>query len=1077
MTVEEWLGKDNILGIDIWNRKYRFESESFDEWLDRVSDGNKELRQLIIDKKFLFGGRILSNRGLHKKGKKITYSNCYVVAPPEDNIESIFECATKLARTFSYGGGCGIDISKLSPKGAKINNAAKETTGAVSFMDLYSMVTELIGQHGRRGALMISIDCNHPDLEEFIGIKSDLNKVTKANISIRVSDDFLKAVKNKEDYNLTFTRTETGEVITKRVNAYDIFQKIAKMNWDFAEPGCLYWDRIKNWNLLSNTEEFEFAGTNPCVSGDTLILTDNGYKKIEDVVNQEINIWNGYQFSKVKPKITGRNQKMKRVSFSDGIQLSCTNYHKFILQDNSRIEANQLSVGDKLIKCNFPIIYKGKKIDDKVAYTQGFFIGDGSSESNRDRLSIKLHGKKRKVIDRLNYTNVNYCKSFDGEFLTLPYNPTLYNKEFVPDIDYDVESRLNWLSGYIDSDGTLQSEDGGISISSTRKDILIKVKYLLNTLGCNGSVSVMYEEGVKPLPQNDGSNDYELLHCQESYRLLISASNVKKLIDLGLRLSRVDMIANPNRDASRFISVVNIEDIDDCDIVYCFNEPENHSGIFNGVITAQCAEEPLPAGGSCLLGSINLSEFVNDNEFDFRDFRKAVSISVKALNEVLDEGLPLHPLKEQRDSVRDWRQIGLGVFGLADMLIKLGITYGSPESLELCDDIGLTMINTAIETSSKLAKQYGSYPKYNYDNVSSTDFYKINTDDCTNMHVKTYGLRNSQLLTIAPTGTLSTMLGVSGGIEPIFANYYERTTKSLHDKDVVYKVYTPIVQKYMKDHNLKDDSKLPEFFITAQNLNYKNRIDMQATWQKHIDASISSTVNVPNDFTVEDTEDLYLYAWEKGLKGITIFRDGCKRLAILNTSPSKSNESNDEEKSRGLQRGDIIEVSDDVVGKKRKLMTGCGSLHCTAFFDPITGDLLETYLSKGSTGGCNNFMIGLSRIISLSARSGCAIETIVDQLKSCGVCPSYAVRSATKKDTSKGSCCPIAIANALLDMYNEMQDEIGNSTRYNDMDIKTEVEDADKPVKVKNPCPSCGEELTFEGGCNVCKACGWSKCS
>lgn len=150
MTVEEWLGKENKLGIDIWEKKYRWSNESFDAWLDRVSNGNELVKELIVKKKFLFGGRILSNRGMDKMGEKVTLSNCYVITPPEDNLESIFDCAKKLARTYSYGGGCGVDISKLAPRGAKVTNTAKETSGAVSFMDLYSMVTGLIGQNGRR---------------------------------------------------------------------------------------------------------------------------------------------------------------------------------------------------------------------------------------------------------------------------------------------------------------------------------------------------------------------------------------------------------------------------------------------------------------------------------------------------------------------------------------------------------------------------------------------------------------------------------------------------------------------------------------------------------------------------------------------------------------------------------------------------------------------------------------------------------------------------------------------------------------------------------------------------------------
>jgi ribonucleoside-diphosphate reductase alpha chain len=283
-------------------------------------------------------------------------------------------------------------------------------------------------------------------------------------------------------------------------------------------------------------------------------------------------------------------------------------------------------------------------------------------------------------------------------------------------------------------------------------------------------------------------------------------------------------------------------------------------------------------------------------------------------------------------------------------------------------------------------------------------------------------------------------------------------------------------------HNLQDESELPSFFVTAQTLNYKNRIDMQSVWQEHIDASISSTVNLPNSTTIEEVEELYLYAWEQYLKGITIYRDGCKRSGILTTNDTKKEETTSTEvqtaPSNELPRGFVIHADDDVVGKKRKLMTGCGSLHCSAFFDPVTGQLMETYFSKGSTGGCGNFMVGLSRMISLAARAGCSIEDIVDQLYSCGSCPSYAVRSATKRDTSKGSCCPMAIGNALKDMYDEMMSEI--TCEEDDEYIEVEVDLGDDVVvitkPVNNPCPQCGDELHFEGGCNICKSCGWSKC-
>lgn len=257
---KKWLN-NNSLSYTIWDKKYRNKGESFGDWINRVSGGYKPIKALIIEKKFIFGGRILASRGV--TDRKVTYSNCYVMTPPEDNLESIFDCAKKLARTYSYGGGCGVDISKLAPKGATIHNAAKSTSGAVSFMDFFSYVTGLIGQEGRRGALMLSLDCHHPDLIDFINLKSDQNVCTKANISVMVTDDFMKAVVNDDIWKMSYYRKESNETITKEVPARNIFRLLAKRNWESAEPGILYWDTINNNNLIHNTG-FKYAGVNPC---------------------------------------------------------------------------------------------------------------------------------------------------------------------------------------------------------------------------------------------------------------------------------------------------------------------------------------------------------------------------------------------------------------------------------------------------------------------------------------------------------------------------------------------------------------------------------------------------------------------------------------------------------------------------------------------------------------------------------------------------------------------------------------------------------------------------------------------
>lgn len=553
---------------DIYEKKYRYKGETFEEFLDRVSGGNNPIKKAIKDKKFMPAGRILAGRGLDKDGKKITLSNCYVMPKVEDDIESIFDTAKWMARTYSYGGGVGLTLSGLRPKGARVNNAASSTTGAVSFMDLYSLTTGLIGMRGRRGALMLNLDCWHPDVLDFIDVKNNLEKVTSANISVNVYDEFMEAVRDDKPYTLRFDVEATGEKIRREINPREMFRTLARNNWNMAEPGILYQDKINSWHLMSEDDTFEYAGVNPC------------------------------------------------------------------------------------------------------------------------------------------------------------------------------------------------------------------------------------------------------------------------------------------------------------------------------------AEEPLPAFGSCNLSSINLGEFVKCPftkyaRFEFESFGKLVRDGVIYLNEILDENMKLHPLEQQRKLSAELRQIGLGIMGLADMFIKLGIKYGSPESLNLINQIGRVLVNEALRQSALLAKEQGPFPRYRKDKVLASPFLQSNADPDVLELVEQYGLRNSQLLTIAPTGSISTLLGCSNGVEPIFQVSYTRKSESLHTEDTYYTVYTQIIKDLMEENNLSGEEELPDYVITTSNLNYKDRIDVQATWQQFIDASISSTVNVPHEFTVDEVEDLYMYAWKQGLKGVTIYRDGCARSGILFTEDSE----------------------------------------------------------------------------------------------------------------------------------------------------------------------------------------------
>ena len=222
MEIHEWL--PTKLGRDILTQKYLQPGETLDQFFDRVSGGDPKVRKLIVEKRFLPAGRILSNRGVDRKG---SLSNCYVITPPEDNIESIWECSMKMARTYSYGGGCGTDLGKIAPAGAAVDNEARESSGSASFMKLYSVTTELIGQNGRRGALMLSMPVSHPDIEKFIHAKEKNGDLSTANISVRISDDFMKAVEADADWHTSFARPETGDTVEHTFRARDLFHQIA----------------------------------------------------------------------------------------------------------------------------------------------------------------------------------------------------------------------------------------------------------------------------------------------------------------------------------------------------------------------------------------------------------------------------------------------------------------------------------------------------------------------------------------------------------------------------------------------------------------------------------------------------------------------------------------------------------------------------------------------------------------------------------------------------------------------------------------------------------------------------------
>ena len=333
------------------------------------------------------------------------------------------------------------------------------------------------------------------------------------------------------------------------------------------------------------------------------------------------------------------------------------------------------------------------------------------------------------------------------------------------------------------------------------------------------------------------------------------------------------------------------------------------------------------------------------------------------------------------------------------------------------------------------------------------------------------------------------MLGISGGCEPEFALSYKRRTDNLKE---LYDVYCKSVSEYWE---MTDDvvdkgniDSLPKYFVTSADVYWKDRVDTQAIMQKYVDTAISSTINLHQNIDIKEVEQIYLYAWKQGLKGITVFRDGCKRLGILTTDNEEPNKTNDTSNKFGaFGRGDIINVDDDLVGYKRKIVNGCGDFSEQIFFDDFTGEPLENYIAMGDNGGCSRNLEAISRLISLALRGGIHISEVIKQLKKVHSCPAYRARKIQKGDTSIGTSCPSAIGYAIEELCNKINDNLFDGTEVDDslffddsdhiiVESCHEESESEEDLTTKATCPECGEPLVFEGGCNVCKVCGWSKC-
>ena len=480
------------------------------------------------------------------------------------------------------------------------------------------------------------------------------------------------------------------------------------------------------------------------------------------------------------------------------------------------------------------------------------------------------------------------------------------------------------------------------------------------------------------------------------------------------------------------------------------------------VSTNPCAEQPLPDGGCCNLGALNLERFVDqDGNFDFDGFKETTAVGARFLDNVIDYNLDRHALEEQKQNAKNDRRVGLGILGLGDMLVKMGIKYDSDEALETIGKIMEIHRDTAYETSAELAKEKGQFPNFDWDGYSQSLFVQDLPKKLQNK-IKKNGIRNCTLTTVAPTGSGAIVARVTSGVEPIFATSYQRKVKkndSLGKEFDTFTVYHPVVKEMFGT-----DENLPEYVVTAHNVDPYFRVKMQGVVQKYIDSSISSTVNLAEETTVDTVADIYMTAYKADLKGITVYREGSREGILITDDKSSENEelnSENAEMKTARNRPSITE------GKTRRMRTGDGTLYVTVNEDE--NGLCEVFTAIGKAGGTVAAQTeAISRLISLALRSGIDPNSIINQLK------GISGPNPTWEDGQLILSTPDAIGRALETFVNG---DSPSQEKKSQFEIAEQNPPQREAREYGQHCSECdGSGIVNEGGCLVCKDCGWSKC-
>ncbi len=1035
---------------------------------------------------------------LMNAGRELGQLSACFVLPVGDSMESIFEAIKNTALIHKSGGGTGFSFSRVRPQNDVVLSTKGVSSGPLSFMSVFDAATETIKQGGtRRGANMGIMRVDHPDIIEFIHAKEDDDRLNNFNISVAVTDAFMRAVDADEEYALVNPRS--GDTV-KTLNARRVFKNMVNLAWKNGDPGIVFIDRINADNPTPHVGEIE--STNPCVTGETLVSTGQGLRRIVDLYESrrrpELVLDSRMAADRARARATqvvaSGIKPVFRLTTVEGYELRLTADHR-VQTSRGWVPASELVEGDRIHildrKGGF-----GATGSRRLGMLLGWLVGDGTMKATEVVLSFFGDEKQElapvfaglmqeevdgsQLLDR-SYTLNGYAVSGRDEhrikserFWRVAEEHGLRpgGKHRVPEsvLTGSEDMQRGFLTALFTADGHVSGslEKGAtVRLTSISRGLLRDVQRVLLNFGIPSRI---YEgrrpEGLRQLP--DGHGGLAAYACKEYHELAVSRGGLARFAaEIGFlseakQAKLLALLDGYRRGPYRqpFTARFRALEPDGMEMVYDVTEPVTHSFVANGLVVHNCGEQPLLPYESCNLGSINLSKVVPDGHIDYGKLGNTVRTAVRFLDDVID--VNRYPLPEIEQMTKGNRKIGLGVMGFADMLLQLQVPYDSDEAVRIAGEVMSFVHDEARAASEDLARERGVFPNFEGSIFDTPAGARV---------------RNATVTTVAPTGTISIIAGCSSGIEPLFAISYVRANVLDDDRMVEVQPYFEHVARqrgFYSDELMKKiadvgsvrhldgvPGDVQHVFATAHDITPEWHIKLQAAFQKGTDNAVSKTVNFANEATVDDVEKVYTLAYRSGCKGVTIYRDGSRDEQVLNVGQSKK------KREAGVPGVGIATTRPSrpqlLSGETQRMETGCGKLFVIMNDDEFGPR--EVFANMGKAGGCaSSNTEALGRLISLALKKGASAEEVTEQLKGIRCHAPYGLGpNATLS-------CADAIGKALERRY--VRGAAAASAKEPEPQLSL-VELA------QGACPDCGGAMRHEGGCLVCNdpGCSYSKCS